>query len=75
MDLIHARLASKKANTLSHAVDTICQAPDFYGLGGAHLAASMFSAMAPSNFPISTPFIYLSMMIQGDDGYGRWLWS
>ena len=35
------------------------------------MATSMCPAMASSNFPIGTPLIYLSMMIQGDDGYGE----
>ena len=37
--------------------------------------SSMACMVTPDNFPMGTQLIYLSMMIQGDDGYGRWLWT
>ena len=51
----------------------ICQMTNFHGLivWSTPSATSMCPAMDSSNFPTGTPLIYLSMMIQGDDGYGE----
>ena len=75
MALIHARLASKKADPFLfqlHAVGAYLSDDKLPWLvWSTPLATSMCPAMASSNFPIGTPLIYLSMMIQGDDGYGE----
>ena len=75
MALIHARLASKKADPFLfqlHAVGAYLSDDKLPWLvWSTPLATSMCPAMASSNFPTGTPLIFLSMMIQGDDGYGE----
>ena len=75
MALIHARLASKKADPFpfSNYMQLALFVRRLTSMACMEhtLATSMCPAMASSNFPIGTPLIYLSMMIQGDDGYGE----